>query len=86
MLGAFLGLQTVTVRGDVARLNFRPDAAPRLARLNVALDGVQFAAEIRRTKPLSMRLTRLGGLEITAGLIKAFRQVVDTRKPVANQQ
>lgn len=86
VLGAFLGLQTVTVRGDVARLNFRPDAAPRLARLNVALDGVQFAAEIRRTKPLSMRLTRLGGLEITAGLIKAFRQVADTRKPVANQQ
>ncbi len=86
VLGAALGLQTVTVRGDVARLNFRPDATPRLASLNVALDGVQFAAEIRRTKPLSMRLTRLGGLGITAGLIEAFRQVADARKPVANQK
>ena len=86
LLGAALGLQTISVRGDVARLNFRPDATPRLASLTVALDDVQFAAEVRRTRPLAMRLTRLGGSVITAGLIDAFKQVTKAGKQGVSTQ
>ena len=86
LLGAALGLQTIAVRGDVARLNFRPDATPRLASLTVALDDVQFAAEVRRTRPLAIRLTRLGGSVITAGLIDAFKQVTKAMKQGVSTQ
>ena len=56
VIGARLGLETIVARGDDARLNFRAGAAPRLARLTVAMDEVQFAAEVRRTQPLVLRL------------------------------
>ena len=72
VLGAKVGLETVLVHGDEARLNFRAGAAPRLARLNAALDQVQFSAEVRRTTPLSLRLTRLGGISIGPGLVRAL--------------
>lgn len=71
-LGARLGIETIIVRGDEARLSFAADASPRLARLTVALDEVQFKAEIRRMVPLSIRLVRLGGMAIGAGLVKAM--------------
>src|SRR2546426_2220411 len=60
-LGAQGGLETVLVKGDEARLTFRREAQPRLARLTVALDAVQFEAEVRRPVPLALRLRRLGG-------------------------
>jgi transcription-repair coupling factor (superfamily II helicase) len=72
VLGARVGLETILVRGDEARLNFRAGAAPRLARLTAALDQVQFAADVRRTTPLSLRLTRLGGIAIGPGLVRAL--------------
>ncbi len=75
-LGQRLGLETVVVRGNEARLVFRATAAPRLAGLTTALDQVQFAAEVRRTVPLSLRLTRLGGLETGPGLVRAMAQAV----------
>ncbi len=76
VLGARLGLETVLIRGDEARLSFRAGAAPRLAGLTAALDEVQFAADVRRAMPLSLRLTRLGGMEIGAGLVRALRQAL----------
>ena len=81
VLGARLGLQGVVVQGDEARLTFRPDATPRMAGLHVALDEVQFAADVRRMHPLSLRLTRLGGSAVTAGLIRAFRAVLAAPAP-----
>jgi transcription-repair coupling factor (superfamily II helicase) len=81
LLGARLALQSVVVQGDEARLKFRPDATPRMAGLNVAMDEVQFAAEVRRVQPLTMRLTRLGGLPASAGLIRAFRLVLEASAP-----
>ena len=50
VLGAALGLQHVLVRGDEARLTFRAGTAPRLAGLTSALDDVQLAADVRRTR------------------------------------
>ncbi len=72
VIGARLGLETVVAKGDEARLVFRNGAAPRLARLTVAMDEVQFAAEVRRTQPLVLRLQRLGGIDLLAGLVRAL--------------
>ncbi|MCZ6915734.1 MAG: transcription-repair coupling factor [Gemmatimonadetes bacterium] len=75
VIGAQLGVQSVLVKGGEARVKFRPDATPRMAGLNAALDEVQFAAEVRRVHPLMLRLTRLGGLELIPGLIRALKSV-----------
>jgi transcription-repair coupling factor (superfamily II helicase) len=64
------------VKGDEARLNFRAGAVPRLARLTAALDQVQFAADVRRAMPVSLRLVRLGGVPIGQGLVTAMRAVL----------
>jgi transcription-repair coupling factor (superfamily II helicase) len=74
VMGAVLGLQNVLVRGDEARLTFRPGTTPRLAGLTSALDDVQLAAEVRRTVPLSLRLMRLGGEPIVPALVRALRK------------
>ena len=71
-LGARLGLDTVLVKGDEARLTFARDANPRLAGLTAALDAVQFEADVRRAAPLSLRLRRLGGEAIGPGLVRAL--------------
>ncbi|HXZ76929.1 MAG TPA: TRCF domain-containing protein, partial [Streptosporangiaceae bacterium] len=76
-LGQRLGLETIVVRGDEARLVFRGTAHPRLAGLTAALDQVQFAAEVRRAVPLSLKLTRLGGLMTGPGLIRAMAKALD---------
>jgi transcription-repair coupling factor (superfamily II helicase) len=75
-LGAQAGLETVLIKGDEARLTFRRDASPRLAGLQVALDAVQFEADVRRAMPLSLRLRRLGGESIGPGLVRALTAVL----------
>ncbi len=75
-LGGRAGLEMVLVKGDEARLTFRRDATPRLARLTAALDAVQFEAEVRRAAPLSLRLRRLGGEAIGPGLVRALGAVL----------
>jgi transcription-repair coupling factor (superfamily II helicase) len=72
LLGARLGVQVVIVRGDEARLRFRPDATPRLMRLTAAMDDVQFAADVRSAVPLALKLRRLGGLTMGPGLVRAL--------------
>jgi len=74
-LGARVGLATVLVRGDEARLTFRGAARPRLAGLTAAFDAVQFEAEVRRATPLSLRLRRLGGEAVGPGLVRALTAV-----------
>ncbi|PYO73071.1 MAG: hypothetical protein DMD67_16215, partial [Gemmatimonadetes bacterium] len=76
VLGARLGLETVLVKGDEARLTFARDANPRLAGLTAALDAVQFEADVRRAAPLSLRLRRLGGEAIGPGLVRALAAAV----------
>jgi transcription-repair coupling factor (superfamily II helicase) len=68
-------LETVVIRGDEARLTFRTNAQPRLAGLTAALNAVQFSADVRRTRPLSLRLHRLGGEAIGPGLTRALAAV-----------
>jgi transcription-repair coupling factor (superfamily II helicase) len=75
VLGAALGVQHVLTRDDEARLSFREGAAPRLAGLTAALDDVQLAVDVRRTVPLSLKLTRLGGEAMIPALVRALRVV-----------
>jgi len=80
-LGARLGLETVLISGDEARITFRRDAHPRLAGLNTALDAVQFEATVRRAQPLSLRLRRLGGEALGPGLVRALTAVLHDPHP-----
>jgi transcription-repair coupling factor (superfamily II helicase) len=80
VVGARLGLESILIRGDEARLSFRAGASPRLARLTAALDDVQFSADVRRAMPLALRLTRLGGLGTGPGLLRALRTAVGERE------
>jgi transcription-repair coupling factor (superfamily II helicase) len=75
VVGAGLGVQHLVVRGDEARLTFRAGTAPRMTGLAMALDNVQLAADVRRTVPLSLRLTRLGGEPIIPALVRALEMV-----------
>ena len=74
-LGAPLGIEGILVRGDEARVNFRPDALPRLKPLSAAFRDVQFQVDVRRVEPLSLKLTRLGGSAILDGLLHALRTI-----------
>ena len=80
-LGARLGLETVLISGDEARLTFRRDARPRLAGLTAAMDAVQFEATVRRANPLSLRLRRLGGEAVGPGLVRALTAVLQDPHP-----
>ncbi len=73
VLGAALGVEGVLVRASEARVNFRADAVPRLKGLSAAFHGVQFQVDVRRTQPLALKLTRLGGAEMLEGLVRALR-------------
>jgi transcription-repair coupling factor (superfamily II helicase) len=79
-LGAELGVQHLLVRGDEARLTFRDGATPRFAGLSAALDHVQLAVDVRRTVPLALRLTRLGGEALVPSLVRALTAVVEKQK------
>jgi transcription-repair coupling factor (superfamily II helicase) len=73
VLGAALGVDGVLVRASEARISFRADALPRLKGLSVAFHDVQFQVDVRRTQPLALKLTRLGGAEMLDGLVRALR-------------
>ncbi len=76
--GAALMMQHVLIQGDEARLTFRVGAAPRLTGLTRALDDVQLQAEVRRTQPLALRLTRDGGEPLVPALVRALRGLAAT--------
>jgi transcription-repair coupling factor (superfamily II helicase) len=71
-LGSAAGVETILIHGDEARLQFRREAKPVLARLAAAFDAVQLEADIRRTVPLALRVRRLGGEPLGAGLRRAL--------------
>ena len=73
LVGGSLGIEGILVRGDEARVTFRDTAVPRMKGLSAAFHEVQFQAEVRRTHPLSLKLTRVGGSPILDGLVRALR-------------
>jgi transcription-repair coupling factor (superfamily II helicase) len=75
IIGGAMGIEGILVRGDEARITFRDSAAPRVKGLQAAFHDVQFQAEVRRAVPLSLKLTRLGGAPMLAGLVRALRSL-----------
>jgi len=76
LLGGRLGIESVLVRANEARVNFRDVAVPRMKGLSAAFHEVQFQAEVRRAHPLSLKLMRLGGVPILDGLVRALSTLV----------
>jgi transcription-repair coupling factor (superfamily II helicase) len=79
VLGGHLGVETILVRGEEARITFREDAVPRLKGLTAAFHDVQFQAEVRRAHPLSLKLTRQGGASLLDGLVRALGSLLADR-------
>ena len=77
IIGGRLGVEGILVRGNEARVTFREAAAPRLRGLTAAFQEVQFQAEVRRTNPLSLKLTRLGGAAVLDGLVRALGSLLE---------
>ena len=73
---ARIGIESMLVRPDEARITFRETAVPRMKGLSAAFHDVQFQAEVRRAIPLSLKLTRLGGAPMLEGLVRALRSLV----------
>ena len=78
VLGARLSIDSILVRANEARINFREAAAPRMKGLSAAFHEVQFQADVRRAHPLSLKLTRLGGVPILDGLVRALTTLAPT--------
>src|SRR5205085_2950129 len=76
LAGGRLSVDSILVRGNEARVNFRDTAAPRMKGLSAAFHEVQFQAEVRRAHPLSLKLTRLGGVPLLDGLVRALTTLV----------
>jgi len=72
LLGGRLGVEWLRVSDRDARMNFGPDSVPRLAALRDALTDRQIAVEVRRTQPLSLRLSRAGVEPLLPTLVAAL--------------
>ena len=72
VLGGWAGIETISLRGNDARITFRGSAVPAMKGISAAFHEVQFQAEVRRSHPLSLRLTRLGGASMLDGLVRAL--------------
>ena len=72
VLGGAAEMESILVRGNEARITFRELAVPRMKGISAAFHEVQFQAEVRRSHPLSLKLTRLGGAELLSGLVRAL--------------
>ncbi|MGI9091226.1 MAG: TRCF domain-containing protein, partial [Gemmatimonadaceae bacterium] len=78
VLGGKAGIETISVRGNEARITFRSSAVPAMKGISTAFREVQFQAEVRRAHPLSLKLTRLGGASILDGLTHALTSIQPT--------
>jgi transcription-repair coupling factor (superfamily II helicase) len=76
VVGGQLGIEGIMVRGSEARITFRADAVPRMKGLSAAFHNVQFQTDVRRTQPLSLKLTRLGSVELLDGVVRALRSLL----------
>ncbi len=75
VVGGGQQIEGILVRGGEARVTFRAEAVPRMKAYSTAFHAVQFQTEVRRTQPLVLKLTRLGGLDLLGGLVRALRGI-----------
>jgi transcription-repair coupling factor (superfamily II helicase) len=75
LLGGELGIERILVRPWDVRLNFRRGVVPRMASLQKALGGRQFAVEVKRPLPLSLGLARHGTEPILPTAVAALKDL-----------
>jgi len=80
VLGQTLDADWIRVGEKAARINFRPEAVPRMALLRDAFLDRQLAVEVRRTQPLSLVLDNAGVEPILATLIDALSVLARTEE------
>jgi len=78
LLASSLGIEWIHVSDRQARVNFRPDAVPRLSRLSRVFADRQIAVEVRRTQPLSLRLACVGVESLVPTLLEALELLAAT--------
>ncbi|MFO7587737.1 MAG: TRCF domain-containing protein, partial [Gemmatimonadota bacterium] len=78
LLAGPLSIEWIHVTDRSARVNFRSDAVPRLARLSRAFADRQIAVEVRRTQPLSLKLVRVGVEPLLPTLVEALELLAAT--------
>ena len=78
VLGGRIGIETLSLRGNEARITFRGSAVPSMKGISAAFHEVQFQAEVRRAHPLSLKLIRLGGASVLDGLVHALTLIKPT--------
>ncbi len=79
-LGQALDAEWIRVSDRSARINFRPEAVPRMALLRDAFLDRQLAVEVRRTQPLSLVLENAGVEPILPTLIDALAVLARTEE------
>ncbi|MFQ5745688.1 MAG: TRCF domain-containing protein, partial [Gemmatimonadota bacterium] len=77
-LGGALGIERMRVTDGEARVQFRPDAVPRMARLRNAFEDRQIAVEVKRAQPLSLVLHRAGVEPLGPMLVDVLRLLAAT--------
>ncbi|HEX2203683.1 MAG TPA: transcription-repair coupling factor [Longimicrobium sp.] len=75
LVGGELGIERILVRPWDVRINFRHGTVPRMASLQKALTGWQFAVQVMRPHPLSLTLTRHGTEPILPTLVGALKEL-----------
>lgn len=76
--GQAAGVARVHVRGRRARLDFRPDAAPRMSALAAALDGEDVVVEAPRLSPLAVELDSGTEERLPAIVVRAMDALGET--------
>jgi len=83
LLAGGLKIEWLRISDTSARLNFAPQASPRLRRLADAFGDRQVAVEVRRTHPLSLSLSRAGVEPLLPTLVEALERLSDA--PVSDE-
>jgi transcription-repair coupling factor (superfamily II helicase) len=79
-LGRAIDAEWIRVSDAAARINFRPDAVPRMALLRDAFLDRQLSVEVRRTQPLSLVLENAGAEPILSTMVDALSVLARTEE------
>ncbi|MGI9628682.1 MAG: transcription-repair coupling factor [Longimicrobiales bacterium] len=82
LVGQHAGIDRILIRGQRARLNFRPDIVPRMSALEQGLEGADVSIEVRRIHPLSIFLVA-GNVEALPAVVVQAMQALAPEKGAA---
>ena len=75
LVGGALGIEGILVHGGEARVSFRETANPRVKLIAGAFHDVQFAVDVRRAMPLTLKVVPQGAVALLDGLVRALSKL-----------